>query len=295
MSENDVSPKLVLELVAKDVPTELHDNLLIAESLAAAYHHRERLQRDVIRTKDADVVVQPAGALKECQEIARRLLACGWQPMKDLCWPCKSPSPVDALRVIRLSPPKSALYFVELLGLPVFGQREPKWMAPCELDDGWYCVPCFKYMAVLAEDRRTSHAGIQHASPAMMALANLLAHPEVGASTIAETSILRGAKDLGRVLVLSILEPELDLEQWGELWWYALRKHFPSEARVLSERVGSGIRSLLGDSKALDQAVTLAETGLLFGKGIGHDQLRIAGERLLAGSVADLVRLANEV
>ena len=293
MSENDISPKLVLELVAKDVPQELHGNLLIAGSLAAAYHHRDRLERDVIRTKDADVVVQPAGAVKECQEIARRLLASGWRPMKDLCWPCKEPEPNNELRVIRLSPPKSTLYFVELLGLPLPDQHEPKIMAPCELDDGWYCVPCFRFMAVLAEDRKTSHVGIQYASPAVMALSNLLAHPEVGTSTIADTSILRGAKDLGRVLALSILEPEVDLEQWGDLWWGAIEKHFPDEAKELAGRVGSGIRSLLGDPKALGQAVDLGETGLLFGKGIGRAQLAIAGERLLRDAVADCIKHAG--
>jgi hypothetical protein len=293
VSENDISPKLVLELVAKDVPDELHANLLIAGSLAAAYHNRDRLERDVIRTKDADVVVQPAGALTQCQAIARRLLASGWQPMKEFCWPCKESSPVDDLRVIRLNPPNSTLYFVELLGLPLAGQRASKTMEPCLLEDGWYCVPCFRFMAVLAEDRRTSHVGIQHASPAMMALANLLSHPEVGTNTIADTSILRGAKDLGRVLALSILEPSEDLERWGALWWDALKRHFPGEAKEFAGRVGSGIRSLLEDPKALGQAVQLAETGLLFGKDIGREQLTIAGERLLKDAVADVAELAS--
>jgi len=293
VSENDVSPKLVLELVAQDVPRELHPNLLIAGSLAAAYHHRERLERNVIRTKDADVVVQPAGAVKECREIALRLRASGWRPKTDLCWPCDAPEPLEALRVIRLVPPTTTLYFVELLSLPLWDQREPKVMAPCQLNDGWYCVPCFRFMAVLANDRRDSDVGIQYASPAMMALANLLSHSEVGTSTIAETTILRGAKDLGRVLALSILEPEAELEQWARIWWGALTTHFPREAPALADRVGSGISSLLGDPRALSQAVELTETGLLFGKGIGREQLEIAGARLLHGAVADLAKLAG--
>jgi hypothetical protein len=148
-------------------------------------------------------------------------------------------------------------------------------------------------MAVLADDPRDSHVGIQHASPPMMALANLLSHPEVGTSTVGETPLLRGAKDLGRVLALSILEPEAELEQWAGLWWRALTGHFPGEAAALANRAGSGIRSLLEDPRALGQAVELTETGLLFGKGIGREQLEIAGQRLLRGSVTDLAKLAQ--
>ena len=38
--------------------------------MAAAYHHRDRLIGGVVNTKDADVVIQPAGAVAECEAIA---------------------------------------------------------------------------------------------------------------------------------------------------------------------------------------------------------------------------------
>ena len=66
-------------MVAADIPVELHPNVLVVGSLAAAYHFRDELADHRVNTKDADVVVQPAGSLSESVAIAERLLASGWR------------------------------------------------------------------------------------------------------------------------------------------------------------------------------------------------------------------------
>jgi hypothetical protein len=48
---------------------------------------------------------------------------------------------------IRLSPKNSDAYFLELLAFPQEGQQEIKRSEPCQLDDGWYGLPCFRYLA----------------------------------------------------------------------------------------------------------------------------------------------------
>ena len=69
----NIDPNVLFEMVAATVPSDLHPNTLIVGSLAAADHHRDRLTGQAVATKDADMVVQPAGAVTECAAIARRL------------------------------------------------------------------------------------------------------------------------------------------------------------------------------------------------------------------------------
>ena len=119
MNEN-VDPQLVLQLVAKHVPPELHPNILLVGSLAAAYHYRAERANQPVKTKDADVIVQPGGAFDECRQIAERLLALDWRPTQQRrCRPFHSDNPMSELDVIRLHPPQTDIYFIELLGLPL--------------------------------------------------------------------------------------------------------------------------------------------------------------------------------
>jgi hypothetical protein len=90
VSEN-IDPKILFDLIAHHLPTELHRHVLIAGSLAAAYHHRDRLIGGVINTKDADVVIQPAGAVAECERVAKLLLARGWR-RTDVCFGRATPT-----------------------------------------------------------------------------------------------------------------------------------------------------------------------------------------------------------
>jgi hypothetical protein len=76
---SQLDPRAIFALIAAQLPKDLHDHLLIIGSLAAAYHFRTRLLVDTVNKKDADVIVQPAGAIEECKAIATRLLTVGWQ------------------------------------------------------------------------------------------------------------------------------------------------------------------------------------------------------------------------
>ncbi len=87
-----LDPKLTLDLIAAAVPRELHANLLVAGSVAAAYHHRDAIGPQGIATKDADVIVQPVGAIDECRSIATRLLDGGWRRTDD-CYPKRRDEP----------------------------------------------------------------------------------------------------------------------------------------------------------------------------------------------------------
>jgi hypothetical protein len=287
----NINPELLIEMVATTIPKSLHGNILVVGSLAAAYHNRTRLGAQAVNTKDADVIVHPAGAVSECAEIAKQLLLARWR-RTDRCHPRPTSEPTDDLRAIRLHPPDSDAFFIELLGLPKADDPSPKTWVPCELDDGWYGMPCFRYMALLASDRRDTPFGIQHGSPPLMALANLLSHPGLG-TTRMETEfgpgLLRSTKDLGRVLALAWLEPPDELDKWPELFAGALRKHFPDDASKLANSAGTGLRQLLDAPEALEEAHVTTRTGLLGGVSVTVDQLEITGERFMMDVLGPLV------
>ena len=289
---NELDPKVLFELIAAHVPSELHDNVLIVGSLAAAYHHRDKLQTHAVNTKDADVVVQPAGALQECRAMAIRLLEEGWRRYPGKCFPQATPDAAADLRAIRLLPPESDAYYIELLGLPERGQLERQKWVPVALDDGWYGLPCFRYFAVTGCSPERSDEGLCYAAPAMMALANLLAHRELGTDTMSEPignrTLLRSAKDLGRVLALAWLTGAEGIEQWLAPWRTALSDCFPNEHEELSTHVGDGLRALLENADALDQARHANEVGLLRGKRVGVNGLRAVAQRVLAFAVDPL-------
>jgi hypothetical protein len=278
----NLDPKFMFEMIADAVPTELHPNLLVAGSIAAAYHHRENLGSQGIATKDADVIVQPVGAIDECRKIAMRLLADGWRRTEE-CYPKARTEP--DLRAIRLNPKHTDAFFIELLGLPEPTQKESRRWVPCELPDGWYAVPTFRYMALVGSDRRRSEVGIEYASPPLMALSNLLSHPVLGTDVIKKPivgrSILRSAKDLGRVIALAWLEGGNFDEEWLPIWSSALARHFPDEAKALGARCGDGLRALLADDSAMEQAHHTTSVGLLRGKNVDIEALRVTGQRVL--------------
>ncbi len=288
-----LDPKLMFEMIAAQVPEDLHGNVLIVGSLAAAYHHREQLKTHAVNTKDADVVVQPAGALPQCQRIAERLLEEGWERYPGKCFPVPAPEPADDLRAIRLYPPKTDAYYIELLGLPEPGQQERRKWVPVKLVDGWYGLPCFRYFAVLGVGTLRSEQGLQYASPSMMALANLLAHPTVGHETMSEPIggriLLRSAKDLGRVLALAWLAGAEGVEEWLDPWRDALAASYPGEEGKLAARLSDGLRELLDDESALDQARHANEIGLLRGRALGVDEHRAVGEQLISFVLEPLV------
>jgi hypothetical protein len=294
-----LDPRVVFDLIAHHVPKDLHKHVLIAGSLAAAYHHRTQLVDGAVNTKDADVVVQPAGAIDECATIATRLLDDGWL-RTEACYSRATVKPKDPsaaadwLRAIRLRPHRTESFFIELLAFPQARQKQNLIWRPCRLADGWYGLPCFRFLGLTTSGQQTVGNGLSYAAPPMMALANLLSHPTLERDVLMSKAeggrpIMRSAKDLGRVLALAWLTKPSELATWSALWREALRKRFPSEHVELARRAGDGLRALLADPDALDQARHSVDVGLLSGHGIDAANLAAVGAQVI-GLVLDPLR-----
>lgn len=283
MSET-LDPGPLFDTLATQIPEALLPHMLVVGSLAAAYHFRDALAQRGVNTKDADLVIQPAGAVDECRRIAETLMTAGWRH-HEKCFPQRESEPLADLRAIRLYPPEVDFYFVELLGMPEPEQLELKRWTPVQLADGWYGLPTFRYMGLLHHGAQQTARGLGYAAPAMMALANLLSHARVGEETMSEPiggrTLRRAAKDLGRVIGLAYLTPPDELETWTTQWQSALRSQFPVEAEELARRVGDGLRELLDDGPALDEAAHALDIGLLAGRQITVEQLEATGARVL--------------
>lgn len=286
-----LDPRALLRRLSADLPAPIRRHLFLVGSLAAAYHFRSQLARGAVNTKDADVVVYPAGDVRSAKAMAVRLLGLGWRRTSK-CFPMARRSPADRLRALRLFPPESSDYFVELLGLPAAGQSKSVVWVPVRLPDGWYGVGCFRFMRLASCGRLKSAEGLEYASPSMMALANLLSHPTLGASrmsgAVGGRKILRSAKDLGRVLSLAWLSGRETTRGWAEDWVPALRRCFPKRWRILAQDAGAGLRELLGDAGALEEARVTADVGLLRGRAVSAQNLRSVGLQLLKDAVDPL-------
>lgn len=284
-----LDPKGLFARLSQDIPRPLQRHVFIVGSLAAAYHFRTSLKGRAVNTKDADLVVHPAGDVRSAKALALKLLGMAWRRTQE-CHPSPRRSPTERLRALRLFPPTSEDYFLELLGLPARGQTKPVVWVPVRLPDGWYGVGCHRFMRLTAVDRRTSSEGLEYASPAMMALANLLSHPRVGdqrmSAPLAGERILRSAKDLGRVLALAWLSGRATTEKWLEDWVQALRRTFPKAWRALARTAGSGLQDLLDKPEALEEARITTDMGLLSGRGVTAANLEAVGRQLMS----DLLR-----
>jgi hypothetical protein len=291
-----LDPEPLFKRLVDDLPDESHAHVFVVGSLAAAYHFRVQLQRQGVNTKDADLVVHPAGDSISCGGMAERLLDLGWQRHPE-CYAAASPEPADDLRAIRLYPPDSAEYFVEFLNLPELGQQEIKKWIPVEVAGGWYGLPTFRFQGLSAHDRLRSEQGLEYASPAMMTLPNLLSHPIVRPERMSQPiggrKIRRSAKDLGRVLAIAQLSTREDVEAWLEPWLAGLKACFPLEWRELARSAGSGLRELLAKEDVLAEALHTCEAGLLRGRGVTLENLAAVGEQVLVDLVEPLEEAAE--
>ena len=291
-----LDPRRIFGRLSKDIPRPLHPHIFIVGSLAAAYHFRARLEGRAVNTKDADVVVYPAGDIRSSRVLAQELLTAGWRRTPE-CRPMGKASPAHELRAIRLYPPGSGDYFVELLGLPRRRQLGKLVWIPVHLSDGWYGVGCHRFMSLNAFRRLKSPEGLEYSSPAMMALANLLSHPEVGpqrmGTPVQGRTILRSAKDLGRVLALAWLAGRDAAEGWLENWVEGLRRYFPGSWRAHARNAGRGLQDLMGNEEAMEEARITTDVGLLNGRGVTVDNLRAVGDRIMADLVLPLADRAK--
>ena len=236
-----ISPRQVLERVAAAIPVEVHGNIIIIGSLAAAYWLFKGDDSFGVRTKDIDCVLSPyLSAVEKGRTVAEKLLAAGWTPYfpsAHITGPGKTAD--GELPAVRLYPTGGSDWFIELLTEPASGtQAGPKWTTLPLSSGEFYALPSFRFTGVATYDALESESGFRCARPEMMALANLLEHPYIKPNLIEGSDDKRSNKDLGRALAIARLTRSEELEGWAERWIAALRDRFPSEWQELAMHAG---------------------------------------------------------
>jgi hypothetical protein len=295
-----VNPREVLEEIIAAVPLDTRKNLTIIGSLAVGLRYENQIQGMAVRTKDADCLLSPRmEAVDAGRAIAEELIRAGWTP--DTTNPLNVPgdqyTPMDELPVVRLCPPNGAKWFMELLAVPEAPQDTGRTFEKLPTSIGYFVLPSFGSLAVAAFDPE-HRMSISIARPEMMALANMLGHPEILPKTMSRPfhgrEIKRSNKDLGRVLAIALLaERELEdaLLSWPDAWLTALEAVYPDDFSNQVIRAGDGIRALLSPEHVadFDEAHHTCVYGLLSSNPPTKEKLRLAGERLLEDAINPLM------
>lgn len=275
--EDSLSPTEVLAQVADALPPDVRGSVIIIGSLAAGYHYFAGDGARAIRTKDVDCLFSPhSKAIAAATEVTDQLIKADWRLREDPAWgqPGKEGDPEEKLPMVRLRPPgeTASPWFLELLSAPpAFEPGAPgKKLRRVETSIGHFAICSFDFLALAEwQPLETTH-GVRIARPEMMALANLLHHPEVADTLIAGTDYKRSNKDLGRVLALAFLTVQRDrrdgteeLHAWPGRMWSALQDKFGDQAPRLATQAGAGLRALLANPADLDQALRITNLGLL--------------------------------
>jgi hypothetical protein len=117
----EVSPRKVLAQIAAALPSEVHPNIIIIGSLAAAYWLSHGDETFGVRTKDVDCVLSPHFVAVEAgRAVVEKLLANGWRPAAhgEFGKPGNAQTADDKLPAVGLYPPESNEWFTELLTEP---------------------------------------------------------------------------------------------------------------------------------------------------------------------------------
>ncbi len=289
-----LSPSEVLAQVAQALPEAVRANVIIIGSLAAGYHFFFGDGAAAIRTKDVDCLLSPhAKALAAAAEVTEQLIKADWSQRQDAQWgkPGDEDVALEALPMVRLRPPSDSEWFLELLAAPPqyhHGAPDKK-LERVHTKVGDFAICSFGYLALAEWQPLATQHGVYIARPEMMALSNLLHHPVIGETRIGDTEYKRANKDLGRVLALAHLTIARDrkdgtdkLAEWPQRMWQALQAKFGDQAKPLAQRAGTGISALLSSSADLQQALRIANLGLLTSMDVGMDAIRATGRRFQA-------------
>ncbi len=303
---SQLSPHAVLGQVAAAVPENCRHRIVIIGSLAAAHAYFGTDTSMGVRTKDVDCVLEPFDiAVEAGQNIVRELFDAGWQRRKqgDHQEPGNENTPADQLPAVRLYPPgvdpaSEGAWFLEFLTVPESTAEAGKSWTPLKLREGYFGLPSFRFLSLAAFEPETlPDFGLRRARPEMMALANLLEHPTIEASTMSSPiggrTLKRANKDLGRVLAITALADLDDYRPWGNRWQSALAFTFPDDWHNLALRAGQGLRQLLKSETDLEEAHHSCINGLLSSQQTTLGTLRTAGERLIGDAIERLESLAG--
>jgi hypothetical protein len=301
-----ISPKDVLSQVAQALPEACREEVIIVGSLAAGYYFFADDGDKAIRTKDVDCMFSPhAKAVAAAIQVTEQLLAAQWQQRQGTDWskPGKPEDLTEKLPMVRLRPPEGSDWFIELLGAPdTWVPGTPmKQFSRITTSAGDFAICSFGFLGFAEHDPVMTQYGVRIARPEMMALANMLHHPKIGPELISGTTWKRSNKDLGRVLALAYLTVARDnqagsdeFEQWPNVMWKAVQSKFPTVSSDLALRAGTGIIALLESPEDLDQALAIANIGLLASLDIGRDAFAATGRRLINEVIEPLAELSRE-
>lgn len=300
-----LSPSEVLEQVAQALPENVRANVIIIGSLAAGYHFFSGDANAAIRTKDVDCLLSPhAKALTAATEVTEQLIQADWSQRQDVKWgtPGNKEVALEDLPMVRLRPPSGSEWFLELLSAPpqyIHGAPAKK-LERVHTKVGDFAICSFEYLALVEWQPLPTIHGVHIARPEMMALSNLLHHPFISDVCIGDTDDKRSNKDLGRVLALAHLTIARDrkngtdeIAEWPLRMWQALQSKFGDQAKPLAQRAGAGIGALLSSAVDLQQALRIANRGLLTSMDVGVDAITATGRRLKAEVLEPLAGLEN--
>ena len=305
--EAPLSPSEVLAQVADALPSDVRGDVIIIGSLAAGYHFFAGDGTRAIRTKDVDCLFSPhSKAITAAIEVTDQLIKADWKLREDPAWgePGRKEDPDDKLPMVRLRPPgeTASPWFLELLSAPpTYEPGAPgKKLRRVETSIGHFAICSFDFLALAEWQPLETAQGVLIARPEMMALANLLHHPEIADSLIAGTDYKRSNKDLGRVLAMTYLTVQRDrrnntdeLAAWAGRMWAALRDKFGAHAPRLAERAGTGLRALMTSPADFDQALRIANLGLLASLDVSMEAFQATGNRFVAEVIEELEMLAK--
>lgn len=292
----DLRPDEVMQEVVNAIPPDVRPHVIIIGSLAAAYWLSSENSSFIVRTKDVDSVLSPRGAAPgNATTVAEKFFATGWQPRAEAEFgkPGTSETPDDGLPALRLYPPSSTDWFIELLTEPEPGQAARRWLRFSLANGDHYGLPSFQFTSIATFNAGMTRFDIRSARLEMMALANLLEHPVVKPDTIRGTTIKRSSKDLGRVLAIARLSKEAVIDRWPEAWLKGLKAVFPDRWHELARHAGDGLKQLLSSPADLQQAAETCNNGLLASQNVTAAQLKATGDRLLVSAIADLEQSAR--
>ena len=261
-----VNPTQVLTEISAAVPLECSAQLIVIGSLAVGFHYFKNQDDTSVRTKDVDCLLSPRQhAVESGVSITERLIESGWNYAQEEGGrtPGDASTPDEELPAVRLWPPNSTQWFIELLTDPDSSEQKAKQWVRINTKYGDFGLCSFRYLVLLSHDPATTDIGIRVARPEMMVLANMLSHPMIGPETMSagfagRPEIKRSNKDLGRVLAIAYLamrEDENALLDWPDLWLVALQIKFADEAMALAKHAGSGIRELLENDNDLEHVL----------------------------------------
>ena len=299
------SPHQTLEQLANALPEDIRDDVIIIGSLAAAVRFFQPDDEEPVRTKDIDCLLSPhLRAQASGRKTAEVLLTKGWQMWQGTEWSQAGTAsdPTDELPVIRLVPPGEDQWFLELLSSPETGQQTGRQFQRLETEFGHFALCSFRFLALAELDPLPTESGLKIARPEMMALSNLLHHPQLGNETmsglIEGRQIRRSSKDLGRVLALAFLAEREDdelVESWPESWAAALKAAFPKEAELWLSNIGGGLEQMLQPEHEdyLEEAHHTCTSGLLARYRLSLDTFAALGRRVMGELIGPARRLAQ--